>query len=232
MPGVQLVAARRDARKRERSVGGGPGVERRREHHDDGGHLRMDVAVDRDHSRLVEPRRPRLTAAVEPEIERAFLGEREHVVVERIVVGERHARPWCDDHDLGSERLVLGDDLHVAGSSAARAVEPYDRGDYVGRALAAFLEDGKLTTQVGPLRRRLSGCSRGHRAERQPGSESHHEWQCSGGSHRASTHSGPAPCRISSGFAGGGPGQERPGCDPARHHPRQRIPELGGHEQH
>ena len=87
--------------------------------------------------------RLRLTATVEPQVELIRLGHGEHVVIERVGVGETHRRTDGDDHDPRAVHLVVDGDVDGRGRRRGTRSLEVDHGRAeVGRRLVALLQNG------------------------------------------------------------------------------------------
>ena len=96
------------------------------DHHDVRAHLVVDVASDRDHSRLVEDDRPLGRARVQRELEPLRRREGVDLVPDVVAVGKDHRRAGLDRQDVGHEHAILLVE-HRAARSAAAAAWPRGR---------------------------------------------------------------------------------------------------------
>src|SRR2546421_7325670 len=105
-PGTQVIAARRDAAKREGPVAVGDDVVRRRDHHHVRRHVGVAVTGDPHDARIIEGELARLPAAVDAQVDSAAPRSGEDVVEDGIEVREADRRPDGDGQDLGGELAV------------------------------------------------------------------------------------------------------------------------------
>ncbi|TMG78890.1 MAG: hypothetical protein E6H78_20915 [Betaproteobacteria bacterium] len=145
MPYVQAIPPGRHVVDRKAAVVAGLRVVAGVHDQDVRDHARVDVAVDAHQPGVRERIALRLAASVQAEVEAVGLADREHVVVEWIVIGEPHRRAERHDQHMGRVGLVGNGDLDRDGLGRRRhrrgSFEIQDGIAQIGRGLVVFLEN-------------------------------------------------------------------------------------------
>src|SRR5215510_7217561 len=165
VPHVQLVGPGLDAGDRERPVPARLREMVRRHHLHERHHAGVHVAEHPHQPGIAEHRGLAFAAAIEAEVEAVRVRHREHVVVEGVVIGERHRRADGNDQHVRGKRLVADRDLEPGRCERYAVPDEVDDGvTKVGRWRVVFFLDGDAAAHLPRLRG--GGCRAGNAARK------------------------------------------------------------------